>query len=251
MDLRCYLAMTSTEFQFTEPLPPYIAWMACHFSSYGTGLSNIPTELPPDSILILNDRIPIHEHDPQQILEQLQGYIEQHPDSRILLDFQRSDSPETDRVAKLLTEQLTCPIAATPPYAASLSCCVFLPPPPLHIPLSQHISCWQDREIWLEATMENQQFIVTADGSHYGSLPFQPLQSPFFSDETLCCTYALEIKQDHAVFTLSRNLDMLKKLLTQAKALGITTAIGLYQQLQNLEATEIINFSCQPSSDCL
>lgn len=248
MDLRCYLAMTSTEFQFAEVLPPYIAWMACHFSSYGIGLSNIPTGLPRESILILNDRTPIHEHDPQQILSQLQEYIEANPDSRILLDFQRPDSPETARVTKLLTEQLSCPIAVTPPYAAGLSCCVFLPPPPLHVPLSQYISYWKDREIWLEAALENQQFTVTTDGSHSTSQPFQPLQLPYFSDDALCCNYKIDIGHDHAKFTLSRDSDMLKKLLTEANALGISTAIGLYQQLQN---TETIIFSCQLPSDCL
>ena len=66
-----YLAMTPAEFNSVSQPPPDFAYMACHFSPYGTGLGNLPTVLPPESLLILNDRTPIHGHDPQRIFDQL------------------------------------------------------------------------------------------------------------------------------------------------------------------------------------
>ena len=59
-----YLAMTAAEMAGTAPLPRYMAWMACHFSPYSTGLTNRPAKLRQGSLLILNDRTPIHCHDP-------------------------------------------------------------------------------------------------------------------------------------------------------------------------------------------
>ena len=41
-----YFAMTAAEIRGCSALPAGIAWMACHFSPYGTGLSNLPPELP-------------------------------------------------------------------------------------------------------------------------------------------------------------------------------------------------------------
>ena len=47
MAIRPFLAMTAAEIRGTETLPPKTAWMACHFSPYSTGLSNLPKDLPP------------------------------------------------------------------------------------------------------------------------------------------------------------------------------------------------------------
>ena len=76
MPIPCYLALTAAEFANANQLPEKIAWMACHFSCYGTGLSNFPEDLPGGSVIILNDRTPPDKHDPQRILEQLQQLVE-------------------------------------------------------------------------------------------------------------------------------------------------------------------------------
>jgi len=68
MPLTTYLAMTAAEMHYAETLPEHPVWMACHFSSYATGLSNCPTFLPAGSLLMINDRIPIWNHDPAHIL---------------------------------------------------------------------------------------------------------------------------------------------------------------------------------------
>ena len=71
MAMARYLAMTAAEMMGGAPLPGKTAWMACHFSPYSTGLCNLPAALPPGSLLILNDRTPIHGHDPERICREL------------------------------------------------------------------------------------------------------------------------------------------------------------------------------------
>ena len=42
MAIRQYLAMTAAEMTQAGSLPRHAAWMACHFSPYSTGLTNLP-----------------------------------------------------------------------------------------------------------------------------------------------------------------------------------------------------------------
>ena len=73
MAIRPFLAMTAAEIRGTETLPPKTAWMACHFSPYSTGLSNLPKALPPGSMVILDDITPIHGHDSETIAALLEA----------------------------------------------------------------------------------------------------------------------------------------------------------------------------------
>ena len=52
MAIAQYLAMTAAEMIGSTFLPQKAAWMACHFSPYSTGLCNLPSALPPGSLLI-------------------------------------------------------------------------------------------------------------------------------------------------------------------------------------------------------
>ena len=76
MAIRPFLAMTAAEIRGTETLPPKTAWMACHFSPYSTGLSNLPKALPPGSMVILDDITPIHGHDSETIAAQLRPRLD-------------------------------------------------------------------------------------------------------------------------------------------------------------------------------
>ena len=67
-----YLAMTAGEMSGSEFFSFPVAWMACHFSPYGTGITNRPRALPPGSMLILNDRMPVCGHDPERVARQLE-----------------------------------------------------------------------------------------------------------------------------------------------------------------------------------
>ena len=232
MALPCYLAMTAAEYTGAETLPEQVAWMACHFSCYGLGLSNSPQQLPEGSMVILNDRTPIHGHDPALIVQQLSALLEDLHPSCFLLDLQRPNVQATADLVNALTDALPCPVGVTEYYARELNCPVFLPPPPLHMPLDVHLAPWKGREIWLEIATEAEMITVTADGAQTESAESAPLEAPVFEDQRLHCCYHTTVKEDRAVFSLLRDKDHLPGLLEAAEALGVTQAVGLYQQLR-------------------
>lgn len=225
-------ALTGAEFAVCDRLPEHCAWMACHYSCYGTGLSNQPEHLPAGSMLIVNDRTPPDRHDPGLIVRQLQQMAEQFQAEKILLDFQRRDIKENALVAKAVAEALPCPVGVSSDYARELDCCVFLPPPPLHIPLPDYLQPWQGREIWLEAALTSQVITVTPAGSVIDFLPFAPEIAEGFDEKTLHCRYRIEANTERGIFTLTRTKEHLLALLQEAETLGVTLSVGLYQELK-------------------
>jgi len=231
MEISHYLAMTAAEIAQESDLPRKLAYMACHFSPYATGISNIPDTLPPSSMLILNDRMPICGHDPERITEQLCRTVDALRCDSVLLDFQRSDQSETATLCEKLVQSLPCQTAVSHLYAASLSCPVFLPPPTLDQQLEAHLKPWSDRPIWLEAALEQICITVSPQGSCYQALIYDPLTEEPFIDEALCCCYRTEVLSNEIRFHLKRTPSQLKILLDRAQALGIEKTVGLYQQL--------------------
>ena len=224
-----YLAMTAAELSLD--IPGKLAYMACHFSPYTTGLSNIPTVLPPGSMLILNDRIPICGHDPHRIVDQLEQALENLACDSLLLDFQRPGNEETATLCRLLCQRLTCPLGISHHYARELNSWVFLPPPPLDIPLEEHLKPWEGRKIWLEAALEAALITVKADGCQMSPLPYGMPETETFIEDNLHCRYRSEVAADEIRFFLYRTPDQLDALLKEAGALGVETSVGLYQQL--------------------
>ena len=234
MAVSCYLAMTAAEMQYADQLPDNVAYMACHFSPYATGLSNIPQALPPDAMLIVNDRTPISGHDPELIAQQLSQIVQDFSCSSVLLDFQRTDYPETQSLAAHLTHALPCPVGVSELYAQGLNCPVFLSSIPLNQRLDIVMALWQDREIWLEAAPDTGSITVTANGSTYRPLPLcQPPEDCFIHDR-LYCKYRTKVLPDSIEFMLYRDAAILQELLTAGEAAGITKFIGLYQQREHL-----------------
>lgn len=225
-----YLAMTAAEFQRCHPLPEKIAWMACHFSPYSTGLTNLPRELPSGSVLILNDRTPVHGHDPALIRDTLGQLTEKFQCRGVLLDFQREASEETARIVQALLA-LPCTVCVTAPHSAGSDGAVFLPPVPVTQTLEEYLVPWQGREIWLEAALDGMNVTVTEDGSHTAPLP--PGEAPDCThfDRELFCHYRIEITPEKATFTLRRTREDLTALLNEAKKQGVTRSIGLWQEL--------------------
>ena len=227
-----YLAMTASELAEKGPLPFPVAWMACHFSPYGTGLSNLPTQLPAGSLLILNDRTPVFCHDPQRVAGQLEQTVRQLECDGILLDFQRQNEAQTRSIATAVAA-LPCPVAVTPMYAEGLDCAVFLPPPPLRSPLKDYLQPWQGRSVWLELATEQALFRVDRNGSKEvvggGSLPCP------HRDEKLHCRYGMAVQEDHIDFYLQRDSMSLKAMMADAETLGVQRFVGLYQQLGDWE----------------
>lgn len=233
MAIRCYLAMTAAEFSCSGTLPEEPAWMACHFSCYGDGLSNLPQTLPKGSMVIVNDRTPIQNHDCDRIVQQLTQLFEALHPTCFLLDFQRPGIAQTAALAQVLTQKLPCPIGVTQHYAQALNCPVFLEPPPLHIPLQEHLAPWKTREIWLEVAAEAEMITVTEEGSHFALTGDMDLPEPVFDDPVLHCRYHTRVSNDRAIFHLVRQKPELAQLLKEAEALGVTQAVGLFQQLGN------------------
>ena len=231
MAIRPFLAMTAAEIRSNSQLPDGIGWMACHFSPYSTGLTNIPQKLPSSSLLIVNDVIPLHGHDPEVIAAQLMETAERFSCSGILLDFQRPDSSETEHLAAFLADALPCPVAVSDLYAGNLCCPVFLPPVSHHVPLREHTAPWKGREVWLEVAMDTEEILLTDSGAAITPLPHCHKDRGHM-DEVLHCHYRVELLEDSARFTLWRSGEDIDTLLEEAESLGISTAVGLYQEFQ-------------------
>lgn len=231
MALNCYLAMTAAEFATVEALPEFPAWMACHFSSYGTGLSNLPASLPKGSIVILNDRMPICGHDPNQISKELNALYELYQPDSFLLDFQRPQNPETAELVKILCRTLNCSVGVTEGYAQALDCPVFLNPPPLSVPLAEYLAPWQNREVWLEAALDSQTICVTPEGCQLQDKAIEKPAAPLFEDTRLHCHYHITLEKSTVRFSLFRVKEDLQALLEEAEKLHVARAVGLYQQL--------------------
>ena len=219
-----YLAMTAAEFLSCDQLPRHVSWMACHFSPYGRGLSNIPKDLPPGSMLILNDRIEPNGIDPELVAKQLAQAAEALSCGSVLLDFQRPGNELTRAVTEAVCKALPCPLAVSAPYAGDLSCAVFLPPPALREAPVTYFAPWTDREIWLEVydqweTVTVQEEVVKSDFL----IPSTRPSLPHF-DAKLNCRYGMEVLENCAVFTLHRDIDQ-----WQNSTYPITNLIALWQ----------------------
>lgn len=231
MAIPLFLAMTGVEISQSRVLPSGIAWMACHFSAYGTGLSNFPQSLPEGSMLILNDRTPINGHDPVLIGKQLSQLAQDMKCGAILLDFQRPDVPETAETVRIIIENQPCPVGVTEYYAHELDCPVFLPPIPPNISPTEHLAPWQGREIWLEVALDAVEITVTPKGSHIVPLPSPDASELCHRSDELHCHYDIQSDNERICFRLYRTPEDLDSMLKSAEEWGVTRAVGLYQEL--------------------
>ena len=231
MVLPLYLALTAAEISSLELLPVPMAYMGCSFSPYSLGLSGIPSSLPEGCMLIVNDRMPCQGHSPDLVVGQLEDAIARLHCESVLLDFQRPPESESEVLVEQIVQSLSCPVAVTEGFAAHLDCPVFLSPAPLNDPLTNHLASWQDREIWLEAALEQMELRVTQEGmSAVSQFPPEGLTGGFF-EETLCCSYRTRVDANQIRFTLFDTRESLEKKLELAHSLGVSRAVGLWQEL--------------------
>ena len=228
MEIRRFLAMTGKELAQAGSVLSPIGWMACHFSGDG-GITNVPSILPSHSLLILDDSTPPQNVKINHIRETIGAALHRCNCYGLLLDFQRRDFPENQAVAKDLVS-LPFPVAVSEPYGNDLSCPIFLPPPPLDMPLREYLAPFQGREIWLEMALGTLTLTLTPQGCarKAGDCCQDPLP---FSDESLHCRYRIDCENKSAVFTLKRTKEDLHSLLKEAEGFGVTHAVGLYQEL--------------------
>lgn len=231
MAIERFLAMTGSEIRENSSLPPRLAWMACHFSLYGAGLTDLPRQLPVGSMLILDDRIAPNGHDPVLVAKQLEQVVKEQHCEAVLLDLQRPDDPQTVKIAEEAIHTLPCPVGVSEAYARQLDCPIFLPPIPPHILPEDWLSPWKGREIWLESALDGSQLTVTREGCRTAPLPFPEEQSPQHHDPKLHCHYHMDVTPDQIQATLYRTPEDLTDLLSEADQLGVRYAIGLFQEL--------------------
>ena len=231
MEIPRYLAMTAAELRSAAELPAHTAWMACHFSAYGTGLSNVPQRLPPGSMLMLNDRTPICGHDPKTVAKRLQETVEALECKGILLDFQREDCEELVPVIEAVLKQASCPVGVSALYAAGFDCPVLVPPIPPHLPPEEALSPWKGRELWLELSTEGTEICVTEEGSRYTSLPDYIPEEPAHPDASLHCHYTIRLEEERISFQLGRTDEDQVALSEAAANWGVTCVFGLWQEL--------------------
>lgn len=225
-----FLAMTGAE--LTDFHPKNTAYMACHFSPSGKGLSNLPSSLPPDSMLLLDDSMPPRGHDRSLAAKQLKEVIETFSVKAVLLDFQDKETDETRAMVSFLLDALPCPVAVTEKYAKALSCPVFLSPTPVNMSLKKQLAPWLQQGIYLEIAPMATQITVTEEGST--AVPLLSVANLPLFDKKLCCHYQVEVSKDKAVFNLCRTKEDLAVLVKEAKQLGVMGTVGLYQELKSI-----------------
>ena len=230
MAIPLFLAMTGAEFAAAGALPKTAAWMACHFSSGDTGITNIPPSLPPGSLLILNDQIPLSGHNLGRVGEQLQQAADALDSRGVLLDFQRPHVPESKELAAYLVSRLTCPVAVSDLYAKELDCPVFLSPCPHHVPLSDYLLPWKGRRISLDLAVDAEVITLTRSGSQILPCPLGEMPEGSHADKLLHCHYSIETSADSMQFTLWRSREDLQNLAAEAEELGAEMLVGLYAE---------------------
>lgn len=232
MPIERFLAAVPAEIRENWGRIPRLAYMGCHFSASGTGLSLLPKALPKGSLLLVDDRTPIQGHDPELVARQLREAVEALECQGLLLDFQRPAMEDALTMVKALTEALPCPTGVTSAYAQGLRCPVSLPPVPCHVPLSEYLTPWQGREIWLEVTTRGETITLTQKGSVTAPLTDHP-RGPRFPEESLHCHYAIALSENCARFSLWRTREDLAALEREAEGYGVTQTLALWQEFRS------------------
>lgn len=225
--MQFYYAITPEELRGVPSPPRHLGWMASHFDPHGTGLTDLPHQLPPGGVLLLDDSLPIHGHDPNRIFQELHSCFDQLHFDALILDFQQPDESETAALVKQLTS-LPCPVIVSSMYA-SPGAALLLPPPPVDTVLSDYLALWKGHPLWLELSPTQTTLQLTAAGAGPVSAP-RP-SGPLHQDSRLHCHYRISEAPDAVFFHLHRTPEDLKALLQEAEGLGVIGAVGLYQEL--------------------
>lgn len=241
MGLPLYLAMNAAEIAASTQLPP-TAWMSCHFSPCSHGLTNLPLWLPEGTLVILDDAFPCQGHEASLAAAQLADLVSRFGCGGVALDFQRPAEKEISAIVSDLLQASPCPMAVSDLYAAHFQCPVFLRPGPLWEPLDKHLNAWQGREIWLDASLCQQQVVVTGKGSFPGPvLAWDGIRDGFY-DETLRCHYRTQMTRDAITFTFFDTPESMARKLELAQTLGVSQAIGLWRELKSCGTQKPLTF---------
>lgn len=223
-----YLGATAAEMANFPDFFPKPAFMACHFSLSSAGISNIPKNLPPGSLLLLDDEAPPSGHDPARVVWELSQAAKDLGCAGVYLDFQRPGYPLLGEIAAMV-EDFSCPVAVSQLYSGGNRLPVVLPPLPVDTSIKSYIAPWKGREVWMEVALSRGKLTLTKDGCREEHLFSVPRQG--FREEKLHCHYEIGVRKDAAEFRLWRTFEDLQDLMRQGEALGVKHALGLFQEL--------------------
>lgn len=231
MEIPLFLAISQQEMASCSHIPQNVAWLGCHFSETAPDLTGFPTHLPENSFLIIDDSVPILNHDPNRIVRQTAQIVSNCGCKGVLLDFQRPPQAQSIQMVQALLE-LPCPVGVAELYAKELDCPVFLSPIPPTCPPEKYLGPWHRQEIWMDLSCSPTQITVTAKGSQTTPLAQMDGALPH-RDQALCCHYRIEKYDSEIRFLVQRTEEDLTALIKKCRSHGVTQAFGLYQELGN------------------
>ena len=176
-------------------------------------------------MLIVDDSYPIQGHQPKLIHGTILDLVLRHGCKAVALDFQR---PGAEEMVMILSEGIPCPVAVSAQYGRLTRGPVLLPPVPLNKSLESHIQPWSGRELWLELGAEGCAITLTSRGAAFAG--WWPDENTPHQNRKLCCSYRIQLEQQQVTFLLQRSHGDLRTLLQDAQGMGVTTALGLYQE---------------------
>lgn len=228
MGIPQYLAKTERETLLYPDDAGPIAWLGCSFGK--NGLTGLPEVLPAGSLLVLDDSVPMADQSIPDIADALQQTLAKFSCCGLLLDFQQQGCAQQRTLAEYLAAHLSHPIAAPQEYAPK-GCALFVPPVPPEIPIETYLAPWAGREIWLDMALSVRTLHLTAAGCSVSDDAESDPTGDFY-DESLCCVYRIQKTDDGFLFRLARDHRCTRALLDRAAGLGVTAAVGLWQEFR-------------------
>lgn len=229
MAIQRFLALTEAEMGGISQIPEKIAWMGCHFSPDSPEITRPPNVLPPGSLLVLDDRVPLQHSEMDLVCRQLCDFASEYGSPALLLDFQRPKTALTEALVDLLASSL--PVILPPEYAAGTDCAVFLPPVPPDVPIEHYIFPWNGRKIWLELALDGKNMTISSAGCTARSLLFAAPEPDCLRDQRLHCHYHVRLSEEQVQFNLWRSREDVEDLIREAEKLGVAGCVGLWQEL--------------------
>lgn len=236
MSIPFFLAISAREFPFLSELPPNVAWMSAHFSSSGPGLSNLPSNLPEGSLLILDDQTPWAGHNTEMVCREMVESLLKNRASGLLLDFERPVTPETAMLTEALSQccrEIGVMLGAPESYAEGEDTAVFIPPLPCQTPPEKLYR--KNRKLWLDVSPGAYLLHIAAQGAT-GQVAdqhsFPDGSYPVFTDPVLHCSYRSRPNAGGIDILLSHSRESIESLLTALDEQAVQLAIGLYREFR-------------------
>ncbi len=235
MSIPLFLAITPAEFAHLPELPNPLAWMSVRLSLTSPGLSNVPSQLPPGSLIIFDDKTPWSGHSVELVCKEMTTLLLNTKAYGLLLDFERAPTPETILLVKALSQcckEIGIPLAAPEGYGGDESVAVFTSPFP----------CWKKptetsndhRALWLDASPTAHALRITQDHAVGIALPYPPETPPeedqIHWDESLHCAYWTDFDGDGLVITMYRTPEKTTELLAELPSSPFRLAVGVWRE---------------------